>query len=289
LHIQSSGADHADFLELNALPFPEIDPVALQLGPLALRWYGLAYFAGFILGILLIQQMIATCKDYPFTFEKISEVFTYAVVGVVLGGRIGSIVFYNLDFYLENPVQMLRVWEGGMSFHGGLIGVVFAVVLFCRLNALPLMTVADLVATAAPIGLFLGRIANFVNGELWGRVTTVPWAVVFPSPEAGSLPRHPSQLYEAAGEGLFLLVVLLSMAASRKLRLSRGLAAGTFLSGYAVIRFLVEFTREPDASYIWIFTRGQALSVPMAVAGLVLIFIAVKRGSASKSAHASQA
>lgn len=258
------------------MPFPEIDPVALQLGPLAIRWYGLAYVAGFVLGMLLIKRLIATYRDYPFTYDSVSGLFTYAIVGVLLGGRIGSIVFYNLDFYLENPAQMLRVWDGGMSFHGGLIGVLLAVIIYCRRNGLPLMTVADLVAAAAPIGLFLGRLANFVNGELWGRVTIVPWAVVFPSPEAGPLPRHPSQLYEAVGEGLFLLIVLLVITASRRLRLSRGFAAGVFLSGYAVIRFLVEFTREPDASYIWIFTRGQALSVPMAVLGLLLLVIALR-------------
>lgn len=268
------------------MPFPDIDPVALQLGPLAVRWYGLAYMAGFILGLLTIRWMIRRYRDYPFGFDQIEGVFTYAVLGVVIGGRLGSIVFYNLDFYLEDPVQIFRIWDGGMSFHGGLIGVIAGVILFCRNKQLPLLAVADLVAIATPIGLFLGRIANFVNGELWGRVTSVPWGVVFPSPAAGPLPRHPSQLYEAAGEGLFLFAVLLAISVNARLRHSRGFAAGVFLAGYAIIRFLVEFTREPDASYIGILTRGQALSIPMLIVGAALILNAVRTRSAQTAGMA---
>lgn len=229
----------------------------------------------------------------PATATHIDDLLLWAALGVILGGRLGYIVLYAMwyehlrGFYLENPVAMLYVWHGGMSFHGGLIGVVIAVLVFARANKLDAFRLGDVIAPAVPIGLFFGRIANFINGELWGKVTTVPWGVVFPHPEAGPFPRHPSQLYEAGLEGIVLFAILYFLTWHTRALQKRGLLVGIFLLGYAAARFAVEFVREAK-DYIgspdnW-FTMGMLFSLPMALAGAALIWFALRGGSAATDA-----
>ncbi|MGB0682631.1 MAG: prolipoprotein diacylglyceryl transferase [Magnetovibrionaceae bacterium] len=251
-----------------AIAFPVIDPIAVQLGPVAIRWYALAYLAGLVLGWWLMRK---TCLQEPETC-KVSDVDDYlvwATIGVVLGGRIGYVLFYNLPFYLDNPGAILQVWKGGMAFHGGLLGVVLATWLFSRRREISFIRFCDLLAISAPIGLFFGRIANFVNAELWGRVTDVPWGVVFPN--GGPLARHPSQLYEALLEGVALFVIMLVLRGLPWVRARPGLLAGVFLIGYWAARSFVELFREPDAHIGFLvggITMGQVLSLPMLLAGL---------------------
>lgn len=255
-----------------ALPYPEIDPVLIRLGPLVIRWYSLAYLAGLLFGWWYIKRL-ARKPGAPMSSQHVDDFLTWAVIGVVGGGRLGYVLFYNLPKYLADPLAVLRLWDGGMSFHGGLIGVILAVILFCRRNNLDLWKVSDAVATVAPLGLFLGRIANFINGELWGRATDVPWAMVFPGDPLG-LPRHPSQLYEAFGEGLLLLVLLMSLYNFTDLRRRwPGFIAGLFFIGYGLARLLVEFVREPDAHLGLMagISRGQLLSIPMLLFALWLM------------------
>lgn len=262
---------------LALLPYPEIDPVIVQIGPLAVRWYGLAYVAGLILGWRYMHVMN---RRYAKAMEPkdIDDLLFWMTIGVVLGGRLGSVLFYNLELYLNNPLAIFAVWQGGMSFHGGLLGVIVAEVWFARRRGIPLLRLADLVAVAVPIGLFFGRIANFINGELYGRPTDVSWAMIFP--HSDGLPRHPSQLYEAGLEGLLLFVVLFVLARRPGGFERPGSLAGVFLIGYGLSRILVEFAREPDAvpGYLWAgTTMGQWLSAPMLVGGAVLIWIGWRR------------
>ncbi|MFQ5958798.1 MAG: prolipoprotein diacylglyceryl transferase [Alphaproteobacteria bacterium] len=254
-----------------AIPFPTIDPVLVEIGPFALRWYALAYIAGIVLAWRYIRALAARQQGGA-DARAIDDFVVWATLGVVFGGRLGYVFFYKPGYYLANPQEILFVWQGGMSFHGGMLGVAAALVLFARRRGLGLLSLSDLVACAAPIGLFFGRIANFVNGELWGRASDAPWAMVFP--HAGPDPRHPSQLYEAALEGAVLFVVMLVLWRMAAVRDRRGFLTGAFLTGYGAFRFIVEFFREPDAHLGFLFagaTMGQLLSLPMIAAGLWLI------------------
>jgi phosphatidylglycerol:prolipoprotein diacylglycerol transferase len=275
-----------------AILFPAIDPVAIQIGPLAIRWYALAYLIGFVAGWRYCIGL-ARKDDRPPTAIDFDDFLTWAVVGVILGGRLGYVLFYNTGYYLNNPLEALAVWHGGMSFHGGLLGVVTAIALFSRRRGFSPLALGDLIACAAPIGLFFGRIANFVNAELWGRVTDAPWGVIFPGERAGGLPRHPSQLYEAALEGLVLFVVLAVLARRPSIRNRPGLLAGIFFIGYGISRIVVEHFREPDPQLGFLLggnvTMGQILSVPMVLVGIALIVIARRRGAGGPEASGPKA
>lgn len=251
--------------------FPNIDPIIFSIGPLAVRWYGLMYLLGFVCAYLVISRFSAR-RGLELSKEQLSDMLFYAVIGVVLGGRIGYTLFYNSSYFLSHPLEIFYIWEGGMSFHGGLLGVAAALLLFCRRRQFSPLIVGDVVAAAAPIGLGLGRVGNFINGELWGRVTDLPWAVVFPA--AGPDPRHPSQLYEAILEGplLFCFLWYLHWRGARA-----GVPFFSFFLLYGLFRFLVEFVRQPDAhlGFLWAgATMGQLLSVPMILFGLLgLLFL----------------
>ncbi len=251
-----------------AFLFPSFDPVLIQIGPVKVHWYGLAYAAGIILGW---RYAIYLAKNYVTTVgaKQLDNFVAWAVVGIIVGGRLGHVLFYDLGHYLNHPFEIIMTWKGGMSFHGGLIGVMIVTFIYCQRHAIPLFQFADILAAAAPIGLGLGRLANFINNELYGRVTEVPWAVYFP--HAGPLPRHPSQLYEAFAEG-FLLWFCLAWAWRRPwLRNHPGRITGLFLLGYGLMRFLVEYVREPEIIYPiggCLLTQGQMLSVPLVIVGM---------------------
>ncbi len=263
---------------LLTLPYPQIDPVAIELGPLAIRWYALAYILGLVLGWRYCRALTAKSPARALNAEAFDDFLVWATLGVILGGRLGYVVFYQPGFYLDHPLQILQLWEGGMAFHGGLLGVAAAIVLFAWRRGVPALALADIVACAAPIGLLLGRLANFVNGELFGRPAPgVPWAMVFP--RGGEVPRHPSQLYEAFLEGLVLLIVLYVVQRRGGLQ-TTGLAVGVFLAGYGTARFIAEFFRAPDAFLGFLSfgtTMGQLLSLPMILAGAGLIAWARRR------------
>jgi phosphatidylglycerol:prolipoprotein diacylglycerol transferase len=262
---------------LPALAFPAIDPVALEIGPFALRWYALAYIAGIVLGWLLARRLAALAPQAA-TRDQLDDLVTWVTLGIILGGRFGYVLFYRPGYYVTAPWEALYVWQGGMSFHGGMLGVALAVLWYARRQRLDPLVLADRVAPVAPIGLFLGRLANFANGELWGRVTDVPWGMVFP--HAGPEPRHPSQLYQAFLEGICLFVILQLLVRIPALRARPGLIAGVFLAGYAVARMLGELFRQPDAHLGFLLpgiTMGQLLSLPMLAAGLWLIARARRR------------
>lgn len=248
-----------------------LDPVALQLGPLALRWYSLAYIVGILAGWWLLLRMVKR-PGSPMTASQVDDLVTWATLGVILGARFGYVLFYNPGQYLDDPLAVLKLWEGGMSFHGGLAGVVLAMWLYARSQGLSTLRILDYVGVVSPIGLLLGRLANFINGELWGRPTDGTWGIIFP--DAGPEPRHPSQLYEAALEGLMLLVVLNLLFWLTSARLKPGLLAGIFVLGYGLSRFAIEFYREPDAHIgllLFGLTIGQALTLPMIIAGIYLL------------------
>jgi phosphatidylglycerol:prolipoprotein diacylglycerol transferase len=256
-----------------AIPFPAFDPVAVEIGPFAIRWYALAYVVGLLVGwrycVWLAQR-----RPSLVTKLQIDDFLVWATLGVVLGGRLGYVLFYQPLHYLQNPQDILMVWQGGMSFHGGLAGVILAMFLFARRHRIPFFALTDIVASATPIGLFLGRLANFVNGELYGRPSDVPWAVIFPGQDAGGVPRHPSQLYEAALEGIVLFLVLFVLARFTRAKERLGLLSGVFLTGYAVSRIVAELFREPDIQIGFLVggtTMGQWLSLPMLAAGIVFI------------------
>ena len=260
-----------------ALAFPALNPIAFRLGPLAVHWYGLAYLAGFV-SAFLVMRWLVNRWDIALTEDDMLNIVLAAIVGVLVGGRLGYVIFYGGNTYLHNPAQILAVWDGGMSFHGGLFGILVAGLLVARTLRIPWLTLCDLGAVGAPIGLFLGRIANFVNGELWGRVTTVPWGVVFPG--AGSLPRHPSQIYEALLEGLVTFIVVLWIA-SRRPNPPRGVIFGWMLTLYGTFRIVVEFFRQPDVQIGFLpggTTMGQLLSIPVLVAGVALVIWSTRRG-----------
>lgn len=251
------------------MPFPSIDPVFLRLGPLQFRWYGLMYVLGFILSYFIIRSEVRR-KKLELDAEGIADLIFSMAVGVVLGGRLGYVLFYDLAAYLARPLKILYIWEGGMSFHGGMLGVAVAAIWFARSRKLPLLQLADLAALAAPVGLGLGRIGNFINGELYGRPTDLPWGIIFP--EGGPLPRHPSQLYEAFLEGLVLFFVVRWCA--RRIPLN-GAAVAAFLAGYGLFRSFVELFRQPDSQLglFWgFFSMGQLLSLPLFVCGVGLLW-----------------
>jgi phosphatidylglycerol:prolipoprotein diacylglycerol transferase len=263
------------------LLFPQFDPVIVQVGPLAIRWYALAYIAGLVIGWRLVRRFAQWTPPVAAPLQ-VDDFLTWATLGVVLGGRLGYVLFYQPGVYLTHPAMILAVWEGGMSFHGGMLGVAVAIVIFCRRNAIPLLGFADRIAIVAPIGLGLGRVANFINGELWGRPAPdwLPWGMKFPrTPNCPAFPdfcvaRHPSQLYEALMEGLILLLLMLALSRRRDLRERFGALTGIFLCGYAVARIIGEYFREPDAFLGFLAfgaTMGQLLSLPMLLAGLWLI------------------
>ena len=258
---------------LPVLLFPQFDPVLVRLGPFAIRWYALAYIAGLLVGMWLVQRLVQRRPAVALP-QQVSDFLTWATLGVVLGGRLGYVLFYQPGYFLTHPLHILEVWGGGMSFHGGMLGVAAAILLFCRQQRIAILGFADRIAVAAPIGLFLGRLANFVNGELWGRPAPdwLPWAMIFPN--AGPEPRHPSQLYQALLEGVVLFGVMLLLARSQRLRARYGWLTGAFLCGYAVARSIGELFRQPDPFLGFLFagaTMGQLLSLPMFIAGLVLM------------------
>lgn len=258
-----------------ALAFPPIDPVFITIGPIEIRWYALAYLAGFVLGIWLCKKLADVTKQGP-TAADYDDFLTWAVIGTIAGGRLGYVLFYQWAYYLEKPLEAFQIWHGGMSFHGGMLGVILAAVLFVRKRGLSFFAFSDVLACVTPIGLGLGRLANFVNGELYGRVTDVSWGVIFP--RGGELPRHPSQLYEATLEGLVLFILMMVMVRIPFIRERRGFLSGLFLSNYALFRFVVEFFREPDEQLGFLFagaTMGQLLCVPMFIFGEYLIIRAL--------------
>ena len=261
------------------LLFPEFDPVLVQLGPIAIRWYALAYIGSLLLGWRVMRRLVRRTPAVA-TVEQTDDFLTWATLGVVLGGRLGYVMFYQPGRFLADPTTIFAVWQGGMSFHGGTIGVVVALVVYCWKYGIPLLGFADRIAVVTPIGLGLGRVANFINGELWGRPAPdwLPWAMIFP--QAGPEPRHPSQLYQALMEGLILFGVLWLLARREAIRARFGTLTGVFLVGYAIARSVGELFRQPDAFLGFLYagaTMGQLLSVPMLLAGLVLIYRAQPR------------
>lgn len=259
-----------------AIAFPNIDPVALQIGSVQIHWYALSYLVGFLLGWQVAKYICRLDKDAhrPNSYD-VDDFMTWAILAILLGGRIGYVLFYNLPHYMADPMSALKLWQGGMSFHGALIGVVIVCFLYSWIKKVSLLRLADLFAVAAPIGFFLGRIANFVNGELYGRPTDQPWGVIFPN--GGDVARHPSQLYEAVLEGLVMFVLLFLMSRSERFRNIPGTISAAFLIFYGVARFLVEYVREPDAQLGLFFgsiSMGQILCLPMIGGGLILLFIA---------------
>ena len=254
--------------------FSQIDPVAFSLGPLSVRWYGLMYLFGFAFAMWLAGRR-ADAPNSGWTRNEVSDLLFYGFLGVILGGRIGYVLFYNFDLFLADPTYLFKIWTGGMSFHGGLIGVITAMIWFAHKTQRHFFTVADFVAPLIPFGLGVGRIGNFMNGELWGRVTDVPWAIIFP--EAGPEPRHPSQLYQFALEGVVLFIILNLFWRKHP---PRGAISGMFLLFYGLFRFLVEFVRQPDSQlglYFQEISMGQILSMPMIVAGALMVWAAYKR------------
>jgi phosphatidylglycerol:prolipoprotein diacylglycerol transferase len=260
-----------------ALTLSPLDPVAISFGQFAIRWYALAYLAGFIIGWRYCLYLAKQNPKGP-SAESYDEFLTWAVIGTVLGGRLGYILFYQPEYYFAHPLEILQVWHGGMSFHGGMLGVIGAAWVYTQRMKIPFFAFTDLLACVTPIGLGLGRVANFVNGELFGRVTDAPWGIVFA--RGGALPRHPSQLYEALLEGVVLFLVLFVLARQKKFRARPGFLSGCFLFGYSAFRFGVEFLREPDAQLGFLaggFTMGQWLCAPMILYGLYLIFWSERR------------
>jgi phosphatidylglycerol:prolipoprotein diacylglycerol transferase len=261
---------------LPALAFPVIDPVLFEIGPFAIRWYALAYIAGLVGGWWYVRRLVQRpqlwpASGAPYKPEDIDDFLTWATLGVIIGGRLGYVAFYEPARFLADPITILQVWNGGMSFHGGLLGVIGAMILFARKRQASALSLFDIIGAAAPIGLFFGRLANFINGELWGRPTDLPWGMVFPM--ADDLPRHPSQLYQSFGEG-----VVLFLACAIAIRLGGlrrpGFVGGIFTAGYGITRFLAEYVRafDPGIGLIGgLITMGQLLSLPMILAGLVLI------------------
>ncbi len=257
---------------LFAIPFPAIDPTLVQIGPFAIRWYALAYIVGIIIGWRIARRLVVRTPQVA-TPEQVDDFITWVTLGIVLGGRLGYVLFYRPGYYLTAPWEALYLWHGGMSFHGGALGVILACWLFARHNKLDWVAFADRIVCVVPIGLFLGRCANFVNGELWGRVSDVPWAMVFPG--GGPEPRHPSQLYQATLEGIVLFSVLMWLCGKPWVRARPGVLSGAFLAGYGVARIIGEFFRQPDAhlGFLWAgATMGQLLSFPMVLVGAWLIW-----------------
>jgi phosphatidylglycerol:prolipoprotein diacylglycerol transferase len=275
---------------LPVIPYPAINPVLFSIGPFSIRWYALAYIVGIIAGWFYARAIIASQRLWggpaPITVGEFDDFIIWITLGIIVGGRVGYVLLYNLPQFAAHPIQIFELWNGGMSFHGGVFGCVAATVLFALRRGLPMLSLGDVTTAVSPIGLFLGRIANFINGELWGRPTDVPWAMVFPN--GGPLPRHPSQLYEAMLEGLVLLIVLGVMVRLGALK-RPGLVTGAFFLGYGIARTICEFFREPDAQ-LQEFTRnmggltmGMLLCIPLILAGIGLIALALRRQPIAKN------
>ena len=262
------------------LTHPQFDPVAISFGSFGIRWYGLMYLVGFVAGMLLGRMRAARDPWRQWAKREVDDVLFYVVIGIIIGGRLGYVLFYKPDYYLSHPLEIFAIWQGGMSFHGGFLGVLVAIVLFARKTGRPWLGVMDFIAPLVPPGIAAGRFGNFINAELWGRPTDVPWAMIFPNVDR--IPRHPSQLYEFALEGVALFVLLWWF--SRRPR-PLGAVSALFLIGYGVARFAVEYTREPDA-FLGVlalgFTMGQWLSLPMAVVGVAMLWWAYRRPAASE-------
>lgn len=263
---------------LAALTFPNIDPVLFRLGPLAVHWYGVGYVVGILFGWWYSKRLLQTPGLWrdgkaPFSPETLDDLLVWAALGIILGGRIGYILFYDFERYLANPTDILAIWQGGMSFHGGFIGTTLAMILFARSRGVSILSMFDVVAAGVPPALGLVRLANFINSELWGRVTDVPWAFVFPN--GGPLPRHPSQIYEALLEGLILFLLLRFLTHGLGKLTRPGFVSGAFIAFYGLSRIIVEFFREPDQQLGYLaggwLTMGMVLSLPLVIAGLILI------------------
>ncbi len=273
---------------LPVIPYPAINPILISIGPFAVRWYALAYIVGIIAGWFYARAIIASERLWggpaPFTVLDFDDFVIWITLGVILGGRTGYVLFYNLPLFAAHPLQIFELWTGGMSFHGGVIGCTVAIVLFALRRHISMLSLGDVTAGVAPIGLFLGRLANFINGELWGRPSDVPWAMVFPN--GGAVPRHPSQLYEAMLEGVVLFIVLgLLMRAGALKR--PGVVTGAFALGYGVARMTCELFREPDVQlgFLWgsqWLTMGMLLCIPLLLAGLAILAFALKRAPTAK-------
>ncbi|NVN87869.1 MAG: prolipoprotein diacylglyceryl transferase [Rhodopseudomonas sp.] len=270
-------------MPLFAIAFPVFDPIAIAIGPIAIRWYALAYIGGIVLGWIYARALLKRDRLWggpaPISLPAFDDFILWVTLGIILGGRTGYVLFYNLDFFVEHPSEIFQLWKGGMSFHGGFIGCVVAVFAFCWKNKLSTASLGDITCAVGPIGLFLGRIANFINSELWGRPAdpSLPWAMVFPN--GGPLPRHPSQLYEAGLEGIALFAILALMIRLGALK-RRGLILGSFIGLYGVARIIGELFREPDPQlgFLWGgLTMGMLLSVPMVIAGLIIVVVAWRR------------
>ena len=292
------------------LPFPNIDPVLIHIyGPISIRWYALSYIAGLLLGWLYVLRLLKNKKLWagppfqgkpPATADDIGDLFVWITLGVIIGGRLGFVLLYGVFYcgfagqgvpacvglpqaYMLNPLKIFAAWEGGMSFHGGLAGVVIALWLFCRKRKLNLLAVADLIAAATPIGLFFGRIANFINGELWGKISDAPWAMVFPGAFPPGVPRHPSQLYEALMEGLLLFLILRFAIVRLKIQRRPGSVVGWFLLGYGLLRFIAEFFRDSESKIYGWFSMGQLLSLPMWAAAAFFLWYALSKPAKAAS------
>ncbi|MCX5515639.1 prolipoprotein diacylglyceryl transferase [Kaistia algarum] len=268
---------------LNVLPFPAINPVLIQVGPFAIRWYALAYIVGILFGWWYARRLVSNARLWgpagaPLRMIDLDDLVVWATIGIIVGGRLGYVLFYDLGKFLAEPLTIFEVWHGGMSFHGGFLGTVIAMVLFARNRKIPILSLIDVIAPSVTVGLLLGRLANFVNGELWGRPSDVPWAMVFPT--ADLQPRHPSQLYEAGLEGLVLFLVLRFLT-HRQLRLRQpGFVAAVFAIGYSMARIVSEFFREPDIQIGYFaggLTMGMLLSLPLLLAGIALLVFVLRR------------
>jgi phosphatidylglycerol---prolipoprotein diacylglyceryl transferase len=274
-------ATEESLMVLPLIPFPAINPVLISIGPFAVRWYALAYIVGIIAGWFYARAIISSQKLWggpaPLTVVDFDDFVIWITLGIILGGRTGYVLFYNFEHFAANPIEIVQLWNGGMSFHGGVIGCVVAIVLFALRRGVPMLSLGDVTAAVAPIGLFLGRLANFINGELWGRPTDVPWAMVFP--HGGPLPRHPSQLYEASLEGVVLFIILALLVRSGALK-RPGIVTGAFALGYGVARITCELFREPDAQlgFLWGgLTMGMLLCIPLIFAGIGVLVIALRQ------------
>jgi len=259
------------------LTYPDIDPVAVHFGQLQIRWYGISYVVGILLAWWLLRYRALKQPMLGWTTIQVADLIFYGALGVIIGGRLGSVLFYNLPYYLAHPLEILMINRGGMSFHGGLIGVVLALWFYSKKINQTFGETIDFLTPVVPVGLFFGRIANFINGELWGKSSSLPWAVIFPDPRAGGIPRQPSQLYEALLEGIVLFLILWFFSEKIRPKLA---VSGLFGLLYGIIRFGIEFVREPDANigylaFGWL-TMGQVLSVPMIVAGIMLLWWAYR-------------
>jgi phosphatidylglycerol---prolipoprotein diacylglyceryl transferase len=276
-----------------ALTFPDINPVAFELGPISIKWYGLSYMAGLLIGWWYIRKLLTTPHIWaggkaPFAVDQVDDLLMYMTIGVIVGGRLGSVLFYEPGYYLKHPIEILQTWKGGMAFHGALVGCGVAIALFARKHGVSVWSSMDLCAAAVPIGLFFGRFANFINGELFGRPTTMPWGMVFKNaattfPQFADIeptPRHPSQLYEAFSEGLLLFIVLRVLTHVLGGLKRPGLVVGTFLVGYAIARSTCEMFRQPDPSHAFtsgLLTPGITYSIPMLLLGLYFAHLARQR------------